>query len=542
MTDSHTQKHDPRLARRRAVVTTLTSYAALTLAYILVSGQLRAMLAWLPAGIAAAFLIRWGRSQWIWVALGTAAAGLAGEQSGFFVIFSALATVAGAFALASYLESSDFRHDFSRRRDVVRFAVAASLAMLLPPTLTILYMNYAGLAPAQQDPLSMWLLWWFNATIGTIAIAPTFVAASRDTIDRCRREPIVAAGLVAATIGFAVLAIAVPSALRTSWLSPIGILIVVVSAIRMDLTFTGALALTMAGAVATALGTAVQVSGGSVPIARVWAFCMILAGLTLTVRALLSERDAAEQRLRDTEVRYRRELIDAARHEQQRLGRDMHDSLGQELTSIALMARNIEMRAGREAPELVSAAHELSRGCARATQAARSIARGLLLPGDLTGDLATALRQLAARVPVSAGVTVTADVEDGLPMSDEVTTSLYRISQEALNNALKHSCATRIRISLARQGEDWARLVIEDDGVGTAALRLDEEGGVGLRTMRYRAELVGGQFACESIPGDGTRVSCTVGICSSNQASAGPAQPALADPDRRPHWTQRRAS
>ena len=500
------------------------------------------MLSWAPAGVAAAFLIRWGSSQWIWVALGAGAAGVAAGHSWVTVCVGAVVTAVGPLTLASYLESTDFRRDFARRRDVVRFVTAAPTAMLLPATLKALYLAFGGLTPAAHQPIAGWLEWWLNATVGTLAIAPAFVAASLDTMDRCRRQRLVASALLVATLCFATLAILVPSAVRANWIFPLGILIIVISAVRMDLAFTGALAILIAGSTAAGISTGSPVGDDPEQTTRLWAYCTILTGLTLTVRALLAEREAAEQRLLDAEVRYRRELIDAARREQQRLGREMHDALGQELTSIALMARNIELRAGREAPELVGAAHELSRGCARATQAARSIARGLLLPGDLTGDLATALRQLAARVPSSAGATVTADVEEGLQMSDEVTTSLYRISQEALNNALKHSCATRIRISLARQGEDKARLSVEDNGVGTAALRLGEEGGVGLRTMRYRAELLDGQFACESIPGHGTRVSCTVGICSSNEASAGPAQPALAEAPCRPHWTQRRAS
>lgn len=525
----------PGFAWRHAIVISLTTYAAISLGYILPAGQLRSMLWWLPAGIAAAFLLRWGNRHWIWVAAGAAAAGLVPGHSWQTIGVSALVTALGPLSLATYLGYTDFRRDFTRRRDIVRFAAATPIAMLLPATLKLLYVTYAGLVPADHQPVEAWLQWWLNATIGTLAIAPAVVSASWDTVSRLRQQPFVTTALIGATILFATLAALVPPALHESCLFPVGILIVVASTVRTDLTFTGALALAIAGSAAASLGASMLPSDNSAQTTRLWAYCVVLTGLTLILRALLAEREAAEQRLRDAEAGYRRQLLDAARREQERLGRDMHDALGQELTGIALMARNIELRAGRTAPDLVTAAHELSSGCARAAQAARSIARGLLLPGDLTGDLATALRQLAARVPASAGVAVSAHVVDGLTLSEEVTTSLYRITQEALNNALKHSHAAKLRISLTRQGPDQARLCIEDDGVGTAACRFDDEGGLGLQTMRYRAELIGGQFACESAPGRGTRITCTVRIVPAESASEEPA-------DSVPHWTQRRAS
>ena len=543
MTDLHLQQpNTPGLVWQRGILITLTIYAALSLQYVLPAGHLRSMLSWVPAGVTAAFLMRWGHSRWAWASLGAVAAGLTVGHSWLTLCVSALVTALGPLLLARYLESTDFRGDFARRRDVVRFVIATPVAMLLPAILKLLYLHYAGLAPAGHQPVPDWLEWWLNATIGTLAIAPAFVSASPRTLDGWRRQRGVATGLLGATLCFALLAIFVPSAMRTSWLVPLGILIVVISAVRMDLTFTGALALLIAGSTSAGLAALPHVGDDAEHTTRIWAYCAILTGLTLTVRALLAERDAAEKCLRDAELRYHRELLDAARREQERLGREMHDALGQELTGIALMARNIERRAGRAAPELSIAAHELSQGCNRAAQVARSIARGLLCPGDLPGDLAEALRQLAARVPTSAGVKVTANVQEGLVMSEEIATSLYRISQEALNNALKHAHATEVRISLTRQNVTDACLCIEDDGVGTAAPKQDAEGGFGLQTMRYRSELIGGRFACESAPGRGTRVTCTVSIDCTDpvREAAVPLPPLEADCD--PHWTRRRAS
>lgn len=468
------------------------------------------MLAWLPAGIAAALMIRWGKAQWKWVALGAVAGGAAVSMNWDGIGLAVVATVSGPWLLARYLESADFRHDFSRRRDVLTFVLAAPIAMLLPPTMTLLYMRVAELDPAHHEPLRHWIHWWFNATVGTVTIAPTIVAASRRSIEGCRKRPVDAISLLAVTTALVVLALAEPSAQRASWLSPIGVLIIVVSAIRMDLPFTGLLTIAIAGATAACLGHIPPDHGISMAAVRVWAYVLVLTGIALTIRALLTEREAAESRLRNAEISYRRELLQAARREQLRLGREMHDALGQELTAIALMARSMELRANRSAPEWNEATHDLSQACRRAARAARAISHGLLAPIDRTNDLATALGELAGRVPADAGMTVTSDVADGLHFSPDVANSLYRIAQEALNNALKHSSATHVRISLQPQDDAWACLLIEDDGIGAVTVQDAANGGHGLGSMRYRAELVGGRFSCESLPGLGTRVRCQI--------------------------------
>jgi signal transduction histidine kinase len=85
---------------------------------------------------------------------------------------------------------------------------------------------------------------------------------------------------------------------------------------------------------------------------------------------------------------------------------------------------------------------------------------------------------------------------------------LYRIAQEAVNNAIKHGKARQIRVSLRLQGKDLG-LVVADDGVGFAGDGAARNG-MGLRIMRYRAEAIGGQLIVESRRKRGTRVRCCV--------------------------------
>jgi signal transduction histidine kinase len=85
---------------------------------------------------------------------------------------------------------------------------------------------------------------------------------------------------------------------------------------------------------------------------------------------------------------------------------------------------------------------------------------------------------------------------------------LYRIAQEAVNNALKHAMAKEIRLGLERR-EDTLVLEVEDDGDGLPDSP-SAEGGIGLRVMRHRAELIGGTLEIGSPPAGGTRIACFI--------------------------------
>jgi signal transduction histidine kinase len=89
-----------------------------------------------------------------------------------------------------------------------------------------------------------------------------------------------------------------------------------------------------------------------------------------------------------------------------------------------------------------------------------------------------------------------------------VAIHLYRIAQEAASNAIKHGKARRIDISLAAKDHS-VTLTVNDNGIGLSR-KLPKRKGMGLRIMRYRAEVIGGALVVEPVPGGGTRVVCTV--------------------------------
>ena len=131
-----------------------------------------------------------------------------------------------------------------------------------------------------------------------------------------------------------------------------------------------------------------------------------------------------------------------------------------------------------------------------------------MLPVELEeGLLAVAVEQLVATVNTGSGIACTFDNAHPDPLFDSrAATHLYRIAQEAVSNALRHSGARNIRITLKQENGETA-LTIEDDGVGLSS-DAPQAGGMGLRTMRYRTGLIGGKLEVGPGPRGGTLVVC----------------------------------
>ncbi len=197
-------------------------------------------------------------------------------------------------------------------------------------------------------------------------------------------------------------------------------------------------------------------------------------------------------------------LLDAIGREQRRLGQDIHDGLGQELTVIAMWVASLASVTEPAASRQILA--QLGELTQRAIRNCRGIAHGLSPVGENGGDLASALRELgAARAGPAARIDCEVNEEQPLRLSARTADHLYRIAQEAVANALKHSGAARIAVRLA-VGADTVRLEIEDDGVG---LRHPARvAGIGLSGMAYRARAIGGELTIGAVAGGGTRISC----------------------------------
>jgi len=201
-----------------------------------------------------------------------------------------------------------------------------------------------------------------------------------------------------------------------------------------------------------------------------------------------------------------RRVLEISEMEQRRIGQDLHDTLGQNLTGAAFLSKVLgEKLSRRQAPECDDAA-AIEELLNQAVAQTRSIAKGLCPVEVSLGGLADALEELAAGVRrvFEIACTFEHDPIDLLPPA--VTSHAYRIVQEAVNNAVKHANASAIAIR-ARRRDHAFELVVADDGDGMPPGR-DPPKGMGLRIMQYRAGVIGATIDVSSAPGEGTTIRC----------------------------------
>lgn len=216
----------------------------------------------------------------------------------------------------------------------------------------------------------------------------------------------------------------------------------------------------------------------------------------------IGERKRMERVLRDSEARYKRldernQLVLFER-EQDRIGRELHDGLGQQLTGVAFLAKALEKRLAEKNQSEAQEAAWIVRLLNSAVDHVRFLSRNLS-PVELDDNsLHGALAKLAADVRAIYGIAVELIADEAPPeLGTEVPSQIYRIVQEALNNALRHGRATEIRIRLRPRGSRlW--LAVRDNGEGFERRGRPGDGGLGLRSMRIRAESLGGRLRVTS--------------------------------------------
>jgi PAS domain S-box-containing protein len=222
----------------------------------------------------------------------------------------------------------------------------------------------------------------------------------------------------------------------------------------------------------------------------------------ISIRTDITKRKANEEKLQQLTS----EILGIAEGERSRIGADLHDGLGQQLTAIELMCAGIKDDAARTDSVVAGSLDEIGRLLRDAVAQTRSMARGLVSVGSGREALENGLAELARSTDRLGGIRCRFErpqkVTVGFPA---VANHLYRIAQEAMNNAVKHSGATEVVLSLVRT-EGTVRLVISDNGTGMTR----KPGGVGLNLMTYRADLIGAQLTVGSGPGQGVVVTCVV--------------------------------
>jgi two-component system CheB/CheR fusion protein len=216
-----------------------------------------------------------------------------------------------------------------------------------------------------------------------------------------------------------------------------------------------------------------------------------------------SIRDVTERR--NVEKR----INDSVEHEQRRIGQEVHDTLGQQVTGMLMLAASLQRRlAARGAPEM-DLVESLVSNIEEAQTQVRDISRGLIPVEVDANGLMSALSGLSDWTHKVHEIECTFECDAPVPIEDTLTaTHLYRIAQEAIRNAVKHAEASNIVTSL-RDVDGTVTLTVRDDGKG---LMVDPESaqGMGLRIMRYRAGLIGATLDIDSRPGEGTLLVCSL--------------------------------
>jgi signal transduction histidine kinase len=218
---------------------------------------------------------------------------------------------------------------------------------------------------------------------------------------------------------------------------------------------------------------------------------------------------------------FSRQLIASQENERRRVAGELHDGLGQDLLVIASEA---QLSLGQ--PENPSATtmrlKDIAETARQALQQARRMAHNLR-PGLLEElGFTKALRASADRAAQASGISMAihlADVDGLLPPEFEI--NLFRITQESLNNVLKHAQASEAKITLTKEAA-FLRLIVEDNGRGFQRSGLGsappDQRGFGLRQIAERARMMGGRVDIRSQPGQGTRVTVEVPLIRMKKA------------------------
>ena len=219
-------------------------------------------------------------------------------------------------------------------------------------------------------------------------------------------------------------------------------------------------------------------------------------------RILFVVQDVSERKQLESEI------IEITNRERRRLGADLHDGLGQELTGISLMLRSLAKRAGLAPFEAVPELDEIIALVNHAIQSARKMALGISPVTLERGGLLPALQTLIgwSRASYSVDVRLRLSVRSPLLIGESAAAHLYLIVQEAINNAVKHGRARSIAVTV-RTNRARLSLSITDDGVGIAD-NPARGAGMGLKLMEYRCAVIGGVMKIKRLPDGGTRIRC----------------------------------
>lgn len=202
--------------------------------------------------------------------------------------------------------------------------------------------------------------------------------------------------------------------------------------------------------------------------------------------------------------RLQREILAIPAREQQRIGEELHDGLGQQLTGLSMLAQSLLNKADNPEHDLAS---QLARGLHEALTQVRALARGLIPVQIYADGFMISLKEITERIEQQSQIPIKLQIDDEVLLFDDATaTHLYRIVQESLNNAVKHADASQINVSL-KVDKYHGVLEIIDNGIGLP-IDIEDSSGLGLNIMRHRCGLFDGEITINPANERGTKVCC----------------------------------
>jgi signal transduction histidine kinase len=204
-----------------------------------------------------------------------------------------------------------------------------------------------------------------------------------------------------------------------------------------------------------------------------------------------------------------RSVFDGEEMERQRLSRELHDGIGQSLIAIKLRLENLLYQDGKD---IRNSIQELKNYFDQIIDEVRRISNNLLPSVLEVFSIPIAFRNLFSETEEHSGLRIHFEAKGNFDDLDKkIKTYIYRLTQEALNNIVKHAEANEVRVNLTRN-TDHLTLVIRDDGKGFSTENVGKEGGNGIHNMRERASLLQGQIEILSAPLSGTTITLNVPI------------------------------
>jgi len=209
--------------------------------------------------------------------------------------------------------------------------------------------------------------------------------------------------------------------------------------------------------------------------------------------------------------RLEREILRISEEERRNLGQDLHDGLGQMLTGIHLISKNLAQKLESKGIPGSDEVREISDLVKEADEYAKALAHGMVNVDFKEEGLEAALEQLTQQIEKLFDVNCLVNNKDSISLSNNMQgMHLYRIAQESISNAVKHGKANNITIDLKKENGSL-QLSVKDDGIGfTESQKKKKKPGMGINIMRYRASILSGRIEIFETDNQETKVVCTI--------------------------------